>query len=134
VLPIFIKIEFWIVCMFTYTKGWLLQDLNPLMSIYRTEIVSYFIKDFKWYNTGHTWRFEHDNLRGEKCCAITENKNTVHQRPQNDFHIIFDICTFYTENGGSRFLQTSLLTYQIIWCHISNDRNFAQAIQQQLIS
>lgn len=80
-------------------------------------------KDFKWYNTGYTWRFEQENLREEKCCAIMENKNTVHQRPQNDFHIIFDIYTFYVENGGSRFLQTSLLTYQIIWCHISNGRN-----------
>lgn len=39
------KLEFWIVCMYTYTKGWLSQDLNPLMSIYRTEIVSYLIKD-----------------------------------------------------------------------------------------
>jgi len=63
------KLEFWIVCMFTYTntKGWLSQDLNPVMYVYRTEIISYLIQDFKWYNTGHTWRFEHDNLRGQKC-------------------------------------------------------------------
>jgi hypothetical protein len=53
------------------------------MSVYRTEIISYLIIDIEWYNTGHTRRFEHDNLRVDKCCAITENKNTASENSEH---------------------------------------------------